>query len=69
MSYLLMRLGGAKIAFRSLVSSLGEESWGQKARNEVTIVLVREFLRFNQEYQKADSWKAPTISAIKSRYI
>lgn len=55
MSYLLMRLGGAKIAFRSLVSSLGEESWGQMARNEVTIVLVRDILRFNQEYQKADS--------------
>lgn len=35
MSYLLMRLEGAKTAFRSLVSSLGEESWGQKARNEV----------------------------------
>lgn len=34
MNYLLMRLGGVKIAFKLLVSFMGEVSWGQKAQNE-----------------------------------
>lgn len=62
MSCLLMRWGGVKIAFRLLVSFLGEGSWAQKARNDGNIVLVGKILEVHPRIPKEGQLESTAVT-------